>query len=94
MTYITQYPIKRCSHIAAPFILTDEDRYGVSTPEDLHSSIKYPFDLLQIGDSFTVPYDAVRLPTLRSATSRAHYGKRFKLLRHDKIMKYEVVRIR
>lgn len=69
---------------------------GVPSPH-LGKPPKYPFDLLQVGQCFTVPTTHVKLHSLRVEASRnsVRGGPAFRVLLHDDIAIpcYEVVRV-
>lgn len=92
--YVPLYPPRKCSRRAAEFVTTEVDQFGVRSAEDIHASTKYPFEMLELGECFVVPYDHVKPSTIRVAASRAHYGKRFRVLQHDDKLVYEIVRVR
>lgn len=69
-----------------------------SSPKATHDgrlTSKYPFRTMNVGTSFTVPYNDVRETTLRSLCSRhgKKLEKKFRLVRHDDRQIYEIARI-
>lgn len=58
------------------------------------NSKTYPFDKLEVGKSFTIPYDECNLQSLQVITSRKSKGdKKFKMIKHDALQVVEVARI-
>lgn len=89
------YSIHPCSAAAQRDLIGNpaNDRFGVKRLEDMHSTTKYPFDLLRIGEAFHVPLEDVRMQTLRAYCSQAHPLKRFKLYVRQHKGIFEVVRL-
>ena len=74
-----------------------------SSPEALNSKqletrsrIDYPFDKMQVGQSFAVAFGVVTEQALRTAVSRRNKytdGWKFRVLKHNEHSTYEVARI-
>lgn len=55
---------------------------------------RYPFDKLEVGQSFTVPIADCNIASLQVITSRkSKKDKRFKMIRHDAMGLIEVARV-
>jgi hypothetical protein len=55
----------------------------------------YPFDEMQIGQSFSVPFSDSREKSLRTQVSLAikRTGKKFKIIKHKELALFEVARL-
>ena len=60
-----------------------------------HESVTYPFEDMEIGQSFTVAFADANEVNLRTAASRAskRFSKKFKVVKHSEYSCYEVGRV-
>jgi len=88
------YNIVDCSPKARSKIESFEDTKGV---EDAltHQRSKYPYQLLKIGQAFTVPLSEGNEASLRNGASQhaKKSGKRYTVIRHAEYACFEVARI-
>lgn len=72
---------------------------AIQLPRDKDEpNAKYPFKSLQIGESFVIPLDEIKLGDLSSLRSSAsinnkRLGRKFKVIIHDEYKCVEVARI-
>jgi hypothetical protein len=68
-----------------------------SSPKALEAAkaaVRYPFDKLEVGQSFTVPAADCNVASLQAIASRkSKKGVKFKVIRHDDLAVVEVARI-
>lgn len=91
---VNTFEIKECSPIATKLIKSRDDNVGTSEPT--HRNTVYPFQMLKIGECFTIPYDMkVNEIVLRNTASLKgkKQGKKFSVIKHDDYQCFEIARI-
>lgn len=88
------YAIIECSPKARTKIVSFEDAIGVED-EATHQRQKYPWPLMKIGQSFTVPLAEGNEASLRNGAAQyaKKTGKKFTVIRHGEYNCFEVARI-
>lgn len=88
------YEVIECSPKARGKIASFEDAIGTET-ELSHQRSKYPWPLLKIGQSFTVPLAEGNEASLRNGAAQyaKKTGKKFTVIRHGEYACFEVARI-
>lgn len=89
-----EYQVVESSAKAQSRIVSRDDLVGITRSESPNA--KYPFGDLGIGMSFAVPFDEIAETSLRNCVSMAtkrYKPKRFAVVKHSEVSKYEVARI-
>ena len=87
-------PAKKSTLERFGVVVPNPDPYPPIAPDELDPRTKYPFLLLNVGESFLVPLNSAPIQGLRTRASQAHYAKRYRVVVHLDHGCYEVVRIR
>jgi hypothetical protein len=75
-------------------IVTSSPQAIEAAKETTRGQTLYPFDKLEVGQSFTLPAAECNIASLQVVTSRkSKKGKRFKMIQHDALGIVEVARI-
>ena len=75
-------------------IVPSSDKMKEDAPKELIRKEAYPFDLLEVGQSFTLQKEEANLASIRTIASRkSKNGKRFKVEIHEEYSLVEVGRL-
>lgn len=71
------------------FVIVDSSPQALHVAENGYerkTETKYPFDLLDVGKSFTIPLDQANVPSLRASAHRRSKGeKKFVVVVHEQM---------
>ena len=88
-----KYETYECSPQAKEKVQTTEDKFGLEAKGK--SWAKYPWDSMEIGKCFVVPFEAGKDKSLRTsaAQQKSKTGKSFVVIKHKDLKIFEVARV-